>query len=325
MSLQEQRASVAGCYLLGRTFERRIKILLWKYQIVKLEGSPGSSLLKGLSWFHTTASWISRSLFFPTHSHRALSFFILMQSEGRLHIKLGAFIHCEPGSTGSRCPQSSAFIQLMIRPLTSAAKATALLRAGPLKDFISKKTTQVMWRVNLTIMKGSTNKCRLLIKTACSEKLQWSEGMGDRLKRKPVDHEIPNLYTWETVGDCISGTEKQQNQHKGVSVCDTIISSCVTKLYNPMLPCFLRGISYHVPYRIIRDFIFYLIWICLFWTRVSLHLSRDRSKSCFRRLLQQAGRIPLLLLHFRGNAWSREQPGGEISQEFIGSDTKGAD
>lgn len=32
-----------------------------------------------------------------------------------------------------------------------------------------------------------------------------------------------------------------------------------------------------------------------------------------------------LLLHFRRNAWSREQPGGEISREFIGSDRKAAD
>lgn len=36
-------------------------------------------------------------------------------------------------------------------------------------------------------------------------------------------------------------------------------------------------------------------------------------------------RIPFLLLHFSRKAWYGEQPGGEISQEFIGSDTKGAD
>ena len=96
-----------------------------------------TSLLWGLLWFHTTDSWISRSfLFFPTHSRHALSFFTLMQTEGSLRIKHSAFIHSELSSTGNRCPQSSVCVRLMIQPLTSEAKATALLQIGPLKDFI---------------------------------------------------------------------------------------------------------------------------------------------------------------------------------------------
>lgn len=96
-----------------------------------------------------------------------------MQTKGALTSSSHqAVILSELGTTGKRCPQSSLFTSLMIQPLTSESKATAVLQIGPFKDFISKRTTQVMWQVNLTIMKGSTNKCRLLIKKACSERLQ---------------------------------------------------------------------------------------------------------------------------------------------------------
>lgn len=72
----------------------------------------------------------------------------------------------------TRC---SVFVRLMMQPFKSKAEAAALPQIGPLKDFISKRVTQLMWRVNLTIMKGSINKCRRQIKEDCSERLQRSD------------------------------------------------------------------------------------------------------------------------------------------------------
>lgn len=102
-----------------------------KISNIRTRGSHGLSLLKGLSWFHTTDSWISRSfLFFPTHSRHALSFSYWRKLREPSHQAPGSFHIFWIDTTGNRCPQSSVFIRLMVQPLTSEAKAAALLQIG---------------------------------------------------------------------------------------------------------------------------------------------------------------------------------------------------
>lgn len=96
-------------------------------------------LLKGLSWFHTTRSWIRCSFFyFFSYTRRPHTFVCHTNVSRGEHINLGAFTHSDLGSTGNKCPQSS-ITGLMRWPLTSEAKAEALVQIGIFKDFISER------------------------------------------------------------------------------------------------------------------------------------------------------------------------------------------
>lgn len=103
---------------------------------------------------------------------------------------------------------------------------------------------------------------------------------------------MPNLYTWDVAADCISRTEKRQQEPAQGSciLCHHHFIMCNKKYTTKHFLYLLLGIKHHRPNRIIKVSEFYLTWNSLAVAGTPLlHYLETTVSRVFRFLRQQAG------------------------------------